>query len=161
MARSFAALFHPTKGTIDLVKGSKQFTGTAELEGFCKFLHSTFKGTQHWEGNVLIRSTTTYGFPHKAMNTSYWSSLKGGQVRSNGRHEDAFERFEGEWRFVSRKIVHCWSADGGDADGSGALPVGPVAQGDFKRAGTPQPANGAGAGAGAGAEPASKRAKTE
>ena len=166
--RAFVQLFVP-EGTVELVKTGKTFQGTAALEGFCNFLHTTFAGTQHWEGNVLIRSTTVYGFAHKATNVSYWSALKAGRVMSNGRHEDSFERHEGEWRFVSRRIVHCWTAADGDAAGSAAAPVGPVARGDVLRAGSPVPGDGengggggAGAGAGAGAgEPASKRTKME
>ena len=50
----FAQLF-TENGEIEIVKMQATKRGTDEIRGFCAFLQEKFAGSQHWEGNIVLK----------------------------------------------------------------------------------------------------------
>jgi hypothetical protein len=103
----FSSLFDDD-ATCEIVKFAMVKKGGKELEALCSSLAEKFAGISHWEGNVFIT-----GSGDRAANLSYWKAVCGGDIVSQGRHEDSFVKKDGVWKIEGRKIFHTWSKAGG------------------------------------------------
>ncbi|CAD7973015.1 unnamed protein product [Amoebophrya sp. A25] len=131
-AARFAQLF-TEDGEIEIVKMQATKRGTEEIQGFCRFLQEKFAGSQHWEGNIVLKdcsSTTSSGggkgedgaavgndyttTATMISNISYWRAMNAstGAHVSCGTHEDIFVLvdstgdFGQRWKCQKRIIRH-------------------------------------------------------
>lgn len=97
----FGELF-TSDAVLEVVATSKVCTGTTEIEGFCAFLHEKLKGFIHEESNIVLTQVSET----EVKNYSYWKSMKDGEIRSYGTHEDTFVYSQERRSFLcSRRVI--------------------------------------------------------
>eukprot|EP00164_Ancoracysta_twista_P004066 GFYU01005457.1.p2 GENE.GFYU01005457.1~~GFYU01005457.1.p2 ORF type:complete len:145 (-),score=34.92 GFYU01005457.1:1123-1557(-) len=109
----FADLFVEDGQGLELSTYGKTYKTKAELCEFVKFIKSKYPNAQHWEGNLVLGFMIENGVTF-VNSVSYWKCIDGGEIVSQGKHEDLLRIMpDGQAKFISRKVTHDWTKAAG------------------------------------------------